>query len=238
MRVDISTDPSTDLGSGESCGESSGQPTEFSVLLGPDYAGKSSLIGALAGRGVRCVSYDEDFVRPECSLVSDLRDGFVSRAVPGVGTAYSGDFVVSLLQTSVVYLRDEALRAAPGQSVVVDSYYYKILAKCVLTGLVNENLFAWWRTFPQPSQVIYLDVDPDTAWRRSDEGARLNPFEHYGARPTRAGFREFQADLRRLMIQEIGVVPMTVLDEPDRVEQTLTALRRTRRRTDAARVDA
>ncbi len=230
MRVD----PDADFGADGSAGE----PAEFAVLLGPDYAGKSSLLGALAGRGVRCVSYDDDFVRPECSLVSDLRDGFVTRAVPGVGTAYSRDFVVSLVQTSVVYLRDEALRSDPDRPVLVDSYYYKILAKCVLTGLVNEHLFAWWRTFPQPSQVIYVDIDPDTAWRRSDHGARLNPFEYYGTVPTRAGFRDFQADLRRLMISEIGVVPMTVLDEPDRVEQTLTALRRTMRRDDAARVDA
>ncbi|GAA1032781.1 hypothetical protein GCM10009557_32370 [Virgisporangium ochraceum] len=211
--------------------------TGFSVVLGPDYAGKSTLISALAARGVRCVSYDPGFVRPECSLVDDLRDGFVTRAMPGVDTAYSRDFVLTLLQTSVVYLRDQALDTGRGGPVVVDSYYYKILAKCRLTGLVNDRMFAWWRSFPEPSRVIYLDVDPATAWRRSDNGARLNAFEHYGAVPTWEGFRRFQIDLRRLMVEEIGTVPIHPVDGPDSIERTVAALRHTPRSGHAGRVD-
>jgi thymidylate kinase len=200
---------------------------EFSVLLGPDYAGKSSVLGALAADGWQCVSYDREFVDPECSLVHDLRDGFVGRALRGFGTAYSADFLVTLLQTSVVYLRDQTLRAAPDRPVVTDSYYYKILAKCVLKGLLNEQLFAWWRSFPPPERVIYLDVDPETAWLRSGEGSLLNPFEYYGAAPSREGFCRFQTDLRRLMLREVGSVPMTVLSAPDGVGRTVDAIRRT-----------
>lgn len=205
----------------------------FSVLLGPDYAGKSTVISALAVRGVQCVSYDHEFVRPDCSLVNDLRDSFVTRALRSMGTSYSADFVVTLLQTAVVYLRDQVMCADRDRPVVVDSYYYKILAKCVLTGLANEFLFAWWRSFPRPRQVIFLDVDPAIAWRRSGEGSQLNPFEHYGDAPTWEGFRRFQTDLRRLMIEEIGPVPMQVLSESDGVGQVIDVVRRIMRRDDA-----
>jgi thymidylate kinase len=205
----------------------------FSVLLGPDYAGKSTVLSALAARGVQCVSYDDEFVRPDCSLVNELRDRFVTQALRSKGTSYSADFVVTLLQTAVVYLRDQVMCADRERPVVVDSYYYKILAKCVLTGLANEVLFAWWRSFPRPRQVIYLDVDPATAWRRSGEGAQLNFFEHYGDAPTWESFRRFQTDLRRLMVAEIGPVPMEVLSEADGGGQVVDVMRRIARRDDA-----
>jgi thymidylate kinase len=205
----------------------------FSVLLGPDYAGKSTVISALAARGVQCVSYDHGLVQPDCSLVNDLRDCFVTRALPGAGTSYSADFIVTLLQTAVVYLRDQVMRADRDRPVVVDSYYYKILAKCVLTGLVSDSLFGWWRSFPRPRQVIYLDVDPATAWRRSGEGSRLNSFEHYGDAPTWEGFRRFQADLGRLMVEEIGPVPTEVLSDCDGVGQVIDVLSTIVRRDDA-----
>jgi thymidylate kinase len=206
---------------------------EFSVLLGPDYAGKSTVLSALAARGVQCVSYDQELVRPDCSLVNELRDRFVTRALRSLGTSYSADFVVTLLQTAVVYLRDEVMCADRERPVVVDSYYYKILAKCVLSGLGNESLFAWWRSFPRPRQVIYLDVDPATAWRRSGEGSRLNSFEFYGDAPTWEGFRRFQIDLRRLMAEEIGAVPMDVLSESHGDSRVIDVMRRITRRDDA-----
>lgn len=203
---------------------------EFSVLLGPDYAGKSTVLSALAADGVRCVSYDREFVEPDWPLVHELRDRFLGTALPHMGAPYSTDFIVTLLQTSAVYLRDQALASGSDRPVVVDSYYYKILAKCVLTGHANESLFAWWRSFPQPRQVIYLDVDPATAWRRSGNGARLNSFEHYGQAPTWEGFRRFQADLGRLLRAEIGAVPAIVIGESEdvgaRISDALAHLRR------------
>jgi thymidylate kinase len=188
-------------------------PIPFSVVLGTDYAGKSMLLNELAARGMHCVSYDRAHVPPEAALVNELRETFVGRAVREA--VHSADFLVTLLQTSVVYLRDQVLRAGGDRPVVVDSYYYKILAKCRLTGLVNEQMFAWWRSFPQPRQVIFLDVDAETAWRRSGEGAQLNPFEHYGAVSTREGFLRFQEDLRRLLIEEVGAVPVDRVDGAD-----------------------
>ena len=192
-----------------------GSHPDFYVLLGPDYAGKSTMLTALAGAGWQCVSYDDNFVPADCPLILELRNTFVTRALRHVGTSYSPDFVLTLLQTSVVYLRDQILRADPDRPVIVDSYYYKILAKCLLKGLVNEQIFGWWRQFPQPRRVIYLDVSPENAWRRSGEGTRLNLFEHYGDNPNWAGFRRFQSDLAERMTAEVAGIPLTVVDDAE-----------------------
>lgn len=202
------------------------------VLLGPDYAGKSTVLTALAAHGWRCVSYDDEFIPPESSLVSDLRTGFLGKALRGLGAGYSADFVLSLLQASVVHLRDQA---AAHDDSLVDSYYYKILAKCVLAGLGNDDVFAFWRSFPQPRRVVYLDVDPETAWRRSEWGVRLNPFEHYGPTPTWQGFRDFQLDLRELMLGEARAAEITVVPQPDGVAQAVGAVREILGVADAAR---
>ena len=106
----------------------------------------------------------------------------------------------------------------------------------MLNGLVNEALFAWWRSFPRPGQVIYFDVDPATAWRRSGEGARLNSLEYYGETPTWEGFRRYQTDLARLMAKEVGPVPTDVLGEHDGVEQVIGAMSGITRRDDAVRL--
>ncbi|MGX7827330.1 hypothetical protein ACTG9Q_19810 [Actinokineospora sp. 24-640] len=184
----------------------------FTVLLGPDYAGKSTVLSEMARRGWHCVSYDDDFLPADCALVADLRDGFLGRALSGAGKPYSADFVVTVLQTAVVHLRDQLGRGARGQPVLVDSYYYKILAKCLVTGLLSPSMLAWWRTFPRPAQVVYLDVDPAEAWRRSGHGARLNAFEHHGATPTWEGFRRFQLELRARLFDEIDGLPALVVE--------------------------
>jgi thymidylate kinase len=124
-----------------------------------------------------------------------------------------------MLQVAIVYMRDRALRCH-ASFVLVDSYYYKILAKCMLFGLVSEPIFALWRSFPQPRHVIYLDVDPATAWRRSGEGARLNAFEHYGGQGGREPFERFQADLRTLILREIRGLPVSALTARDDVDAT------------------
>jgi thymidylate kinase len=209
-------------------------PAAFSVVLGPDYAGKSTLLAELAERGMHCISYDKKFVGQETALINDLRGAFLKRALPAAGGVYSSDFIVTLLQTSVIYLRDEMLRAPAGdRPVVIDSYYYKVLAKCRLTGLVNEHMFAWWRAFPQPEQVIFIDVDPRTAWRRCGEGAQLNPFEYYGATPTWDGFRTFQNDLRRLLIEEVHALPVNRMDGCDGTHRAVAVAQRVARSDDA-----
>ena len=198
----------------------------FCVLLGPDYAGKSSALGLLRGSAPqwRAVSVDDAYLAPEHALIGRLRRDLV-KDVAAHESAWSPEFFAALLQTAIVHLRDQLLGDASGTPAVVDSYYYKILAKCRLAGVADNPMFAWWRSFPRPRRVIYLDVPPQTAWRRSRQGADLNPLEHYGPRPEWDGFRRYQEDLAKVMREEIHGLPVTVIEEQDHPARTAAAIR-------------
>ncbi|MFG3053165.1 hypothetical protein ACGFZP_19745 [Kitasatospora sp. NPDC048239] len=198
----------------------------FCVLLGPDYAGKSSAMSLLQGAESpwRTVSVDDDYLAPEHALLTQLRRNVVQE-VAGRAGAWSPDFLATMLQTAVVHLRDQ-LGDDPATPAVVDSYYYKFLAKCRLAGAHDSVLLSWWRSFPQPRRVVYLDVAPDSAWRRSGEGADLNCLEYYGDHPTWDGFSRYQTDLAKTMHDEIAHLPVTVIEAQERPEQTAAAIRK------------
>ncbi|WP_406690579.1 hypothetical protein REH65_32570 [Saccharopolyspora sp. ID03-671] len=199
----------------------------FFVLLGPDGAGKSSVMGRLAELlpEWRLVSTDSAFVTPEHILITRLRRDLQDYLLPGLGTAYSADFLASVLQTAVVHMRDQVRGRNPRVPVLVDSYYYKILAKCRIAGVRDTAMYDWWRTFPQPDRVIYLDVSPSSAWRRRSDGANLNPLEHEGGKGDMAGFERYQKELRELLLEEVGDLPVTELPEQPSVERTAELVR-------------
>ncbi|HEU5111365.1 MAG TPA: hypothetical protein VFT95_22720, partial [Micromonosporaceae bacterium] len=199
----------------------------FVVLLGPDYAGKSATMARLAAAPSpwELVSVDDGFVDRGHALISRLRRDLVADVLPSLGSRYSPDFLVGLLQMAVLHLRDRVSAGASTGPLLVDSYYYKILAKCRLAGVPDNPMFAWWRSFPQPRRVVYLDVAPDVAWRRSRNGSAVNRLEHYGERPDRSAFEAFQRDLRPLLLEEIGRVPVSVVAEQDSVAGTARAVR-------------
>ncbi|MFE4516165.1 hypothetical protein ACFRMQ_18445 [Kitasatospora sp. NPDC056783] len=198
----------------------------FFVLLGPDGAGKSSVMSEVGERlpGWRTLSTDGDLVRPEHALIGRLRRGVVDDVLPGLGISYSPEFLASLLQTAVVHLRDEVRRQDPGTPLLVDSYYYKILAKCRLAGVQENPMYSWWRSFTQPRAVVYLDVSPASAWRRRGGGTGLNPLEHTGELPDWDGFESYQTSLRKLMLEEVRHVPVTMIDEQPTVAHATDAV--------------
>ncbi|RBM14138.1 AAA family ATPase [Streptomyces sp. PT12] len=198
----------------------------FWVLLGPDGAGKSSVMERLARTlpGWRLVSTDRAFVAPEHALITRLRRDLHDHLLPGLGDAYSADLLAAVLQTAVVHIRDQLRDGDPRQPVLVDSYYYKILAKCRLAGVRDERLYSWWRSFPRPRRVLFLDVSPETAWRRSGEGTRLNALEHDGVPGDRGSFERYQKSLRTMLLEEVREVPVTLLREQPDVDRATAAV--------------
>jgi thymidylate kinase len=201
----------------------------FWVLLGPDFSGKSSVLAKLSRRSdASLISYDQEILGEKYALIGRLREAFVTDALPGLGSLYSPDFVLSLFNAYMIFLRDRVVESAGDKPIVVDSYYYKIIAKCFLSGFRGSYIFDLWRSFPQPSSVIYLDIDMDVAWRRSAEGRNLNTMEYYGEAPSRDGFVRYQRDLCELMMAEVPgadihkVVPSdSVAETSEQIEQII-----------------
>ncbi|MFF4098232.1 hypothetical protein [Streptomyces sp. NPDC001903] len=199
----------------------------FHVLLGPDGAGKSSVMRRLVSMlpEWRMVSTDSAFVAPEHALIPRLRRDVHEHLLPGLGSAYSADFMASVLQTAVVHLRDQVRDADPGVPVLVDSYYYKILAKCRMAGVQDRAMYTWWRSFPQPCGVVFLDVSPESAWRRRGDGARLNALEYDGQDGSWAEFERYQRNLRKLLLEEVREVPVTMLAQQPDADRAAEAVR-------------
>ncbi|MFJ9820781.1 hypothetical protein ACIRU3_37060 [Streptomyces sp. NPDC101151] len=194
----------------------------FRVLLGPDGAGKSSVMAELRRRCPqwRFASTDDAFVDEEHRLVRDLRAHVENDVLPALGDTYSTDFLAGLLQTAVLYLRDRIESAPARTPLLVDSYYYKILAKCRIAGLKDNPMYTWWRTFPRPDAVVYLDVSPGTAWRRLRAGAGVNRLESADVDSGWFGFESYQRELRKLMMEEVRQVPVVTVDEQPSVART------------------
>lgn len=194
--------------------------TGFWVLLGPDFSGKSTVLGPLRTRhGWYVISHD-DHELESFPLIRTLRDTWLTEALPRTGTRYSAELTLAALHPIVLHLRDELARAAGRDRVIVDSYYYKLLAKCSLLGVEHGETFHYWRSFPRPRGVVYLDTDPEVAWARSGFGSGLNSFEHLGTAPERAGFTRLQSELRGALLKEVASLPLTLVDScapPDAV---------------------
>jgi thymidylate kinase len=185
---------------------------DFWTLVGPDFAGKSTLLGRLHDdHGWHVISYDDRYLDGH-PLIRELRRQWVDDAFAWTGRRYSAELVLSVLHPIVLHLRDELARAAGRERVIVDSYYYKLLAKCRLLGVDHPPLFDYWRSFPQPRGVLYLDLPPEEGWLRSRRGAALNAFEHHGALAEHTGFVRLQSELRTAVLAEVEGLPVTVVD--------------------------
>jgi thymidylate kinase len=196
----------------------------FWVLLGPDYAGKSTVLERLHEEyGWRVVSYDDRYLE-RYPLISDLRKAWIGDAFAWVGQRYSPELVLSVLHPIVLHLRDEIARAADHEHVIVDSYYYKLLAKCRLLGVEHQPTFDYWRTFPRPRAVLYVDVPPEAAWARTGQGRRVNAFEHHGAMGARRGFTRLQSELRTAALAEVGDVPVTIIEGTAGPDDVMTSV--------------
>jgi thymidylate kinase len=184
----------------------------FWTLLGPDFAGKSSALARLRSEhGWRVVSHDDLFLADH-PLVAKLRRCWIDEALVWRGKRYTDEFVISVMHSVMLHLRDELARTTGPEPVIVDSYYYKALAACSLLGVAHEPTFAYWRSFPRPEGVVYLDIPPEVAWRRAGGGTKVSAFEHYGEAVSLEGFVRLQTDLRTKMLTEVGELPLTVID--------------------------
>jgi len=200
------------------------------VVTGADRTGKSSLLHGLAGElpGWTVVSYDDEFVPERYGFVKRLKGDLVRTIIPG---GYSIDMLIGWLHVTQVYLRDACADARKRGPVLADSYFYKLLAKCVLRGLGEHPVVKSWRAFERPDHVVLLELPRDELARRAGDLSSLNAFEHHGSAATAETFLSFQEDLKRQLAREMEGIPATRIDaavSPEapraRVREVLTAL--------------
>jgi hypothetical protein len=211
--------------------------TGFWTVLGCDFAGKSLMLRQLAAEGWPVISYDDPYVRDR-PVIRQVRSGLFFDTYRQVGHGYSGELAFSLLTPMVWYLRDEVLRRAHDGPALVDSYYFKLLAKGIVTGIADRETVTLWRSFPPPRGAIFLDVDPEVAWERAGGAANLNPFEHYGREPTRDNFVAFQRDLREAILHEVRDLDVLVLNADPAPGRVLEAVRESLLRCTTTGADA
>lgn len=197
----------------------------FWTLLGPDFAGKSTALARLRDAyGWQVVSHDDRFVT-ERPLIAALRHWWLDEALVWAGKRYSTELVASVLHSVILYQRDELARCQGPQPVIVDSYFYKVLAACRLLGIAHRPTFDRWRKFPSPARVVYLDVPPEVAWQRTGQGAAVSRFEHYGESVSWESFARLQRDLRTEMLAEVAHLPVTIVDGTAAPEAVQAAIR-------------
>jgi thymidylate kinase len=195
--------------------------TGFWTILGPDFAGKSTALARLHDEHRwQVVSHDARFVGPY-PLVAMLRRCWSEAASARAEKRHTAELVLSVAHSIILHQRDEVTRLgrdAGPEPVIVDSYFYKVLAACSLLGMSHDRTFSYWRSFPRPRGVVYLDVPPEVTWERTQRGADVTGFEHYGDSVSRAGFIRLQHEMRARMLAEVNDLPVTIVDgtaEPD-----------------------
>lgn len=149
-----------------------GAPGRFLVLLGIDGSGKSTLLSGLASAGVQTASWQD--LRSHdvpATLAPDAPTAIKNRLTPLARAMFIGGHLVAQYE----YLVRPRLEA--GVTTVLDSYYYKLLAKERLLGFAHPALEDLCAELPQPDGIIYLEVNPRESLRR--KAGRLSPYEHF-----------------------------------------------------------
>ncbi len=202
---------------------------QFSVLLGGDFTGKTTLLKHLsAGSGeVICLTHENVILNDNSGTLRHLMAVFNTHA-KNYSHQFSADFVTTCFHLYLVALRDLITRTEGDAQLVVDSYYYKILAKCQLCGWGNEYFFSAWRGFPKPAHVFMLDTSPETAWERARQLNGIHALESYSADPSDAqSFYRFQEDMYHCMKREVGDTPSTVISGTHDVDATAAIILQT-----------
>lgn len=185
---------------------------KFGVLVGIDGSGKTTLLKQLSGNNVptenwtNLRSYPDPLVlAPESPTEIRQRLSPLTRAM----------FIGGLLIAEYEYLVRPKLKQ--NNSVLLDSYYFKLLAKESIYQKVDPVFYNLCDELPRPDIVFFLEMDPREAYKRKIMHAPLSPYEYTNA-GTDEDFVNFQTRLIELIesfLKNIQTVRINGMNPPD-----------------------
>jgi thymidylate kinase len=185
----------------------------FYVLLGGDYSGKSSILELLSKEiDWHIIANSSLLLKEPMGILDTFYNLFIDDLLVRHKDHYSSDFILSGMQMTLVYLRDKVIEGLATNHVLIDSYYYKYLCKCILKRWINKEIFSLWRSFLKPDKILFIQTSPEIAWLRSKEGNVLNRFEYNGETPSWESFKYFQCNLTDMMLEEVNDIPIAYID--------------------------
>jgi thymidylate kinase len=183
----------------------------FIVLVGIDGSGKTTLLDAMSRAGVHTTSWHDLRAHDvPAMLAPDAPTAVKSRLTPLARSMFIGGHLVAQYE----YLVRPTLEQ--GTDVVLDSYYYKLLAKERQLGLAHPSLEALCDELPRPDALILIDTPPETSWSRKKDA--LSSYEYFGPVPSEASYLRFQRGIAEALHTAALSMPSVLLDgctEPD-----------------------
>jgi len=166
---------------------------QFVVIVGIDGAGKSTVVDNLASN--TCVVTWQEVLEID-ALAHAYGDPKLAQKFPQIREQLrprtrAFEF---LMFFAAMYEYLIQPRLADGRDVIVDSYYYKQLAKESVLGKAHPSLYVGARTLPSPDHVFLLDVAPEVAYAR--KGGLPTTSEVLGSHDLR-GFERMQSALAK-----------------------------------------
>lgn len=171
----------------------------FIVLVGIDGSGKSSLLASVDVPGLTRTSWrDLRGCEMSSALVPEAPTAIKSRLTGLARAMFIGGHFVAQYEQLV---RPELER---GRDVLLDSYWYKVLAKERILGELHPALTELCLLLPVPDAVILVEVEPSTAFIR--KRGRPTSYEYLHTCDLN-GFVRFQERLREELDKELADHP-------------------------------
>lgn len=176
----------------------------FFCLLGADGSGKTTLLNALKDRHPEIVTVHWKQLS-SVTLLPTLLPGLdppeTLRSLKPFSRAAQLCYLAALEYEMLVQPAVEA-----GKTVLVDSYWYKFVAKMRVLDMAAPFLCQVCTSLPAPDCILYLDTPLETA---RDRKSNMNFFDCNGHVES---FVAFQRDLQVAMFEFIADIPVMRLD--------------------------